>query len=376
MNTIKKVGIILLVGLLLIFVSVNFQGVNITARSIVLGIGVDYDDGVYTVTCELLKVGGSGDDSTRATGEPVSANGLSIGEALQNVYKKTGKEVSLGQCTLVVFGEGNFAHDVTESLGFFGYSDSFKESSAVCFCEGKASELFAKKSLLDDSITKTLAGVFLEGAKNCGVPTHNLLELLRSQTELSRCGYTNFVSCYESQNGKFVFKVDRIAVLKNGRLVSVLDESSTDALAYTNKNVRSHVVSANNSEPSFSVPSVVSVGTVATAFSVEPESENSREVTLNLKLDVRQLRTDSANSYGFLGAKSYTQLPQNVLDDVAEQVTAKLQFVVDYMQQNNADVVGVFKAFHSRYGKQWRELSTAESLADFRFTVKVSVTEE
>ncbi len=376
MNTIKKVSLIILGGLLLVLVSASFKGTNINDRAIVLGIGIDFlPDNGYGVSCEVLSADGSGDGAKQPKGNVFYAEGQSLGEALQNVYRKTGKEVSLGQCTLVVFGESAFFANVSECVMFFGYSDAFKESSAICVCQGSAKNLLSQSTLMGSSVTVTLAQTFQQAMQNSGVPSNNLLQFLRSQTELSRSGYVNYVTTETADENKTVFVVDSLVVFKNGNFVTIADKTVTDAVSYVNKNVKNHVLTVKNDTPTQKVPSVVSVGAVSTGYKTKPNNEHNR-LLMQVKLDVRQLRTDSANSFGILGAKTFTTLPQNVLDSITQQVTEKLQTVVNFMQQYNVDVADVFKSFCSAYGKMWRQKCTTMSLSDISFEIAVSVTEE
>jgi len=107
----KKVALVLIVALLLLFPAASIQPAQMLSKSLFLSIGIDRNDDGFVVggiicVSQFSSEGGEPTKTVRATGN-------SINHALKNITTNEGRKVSLAHCNLIVLGPGLADIDVT-----------------------------------------------------------------------------------------------------------------------------------------------------------------------------------------------------------------------------------------------------------------------
>lgn len=142
---------------------------EVQRRLVVHAIGVDPADEGFTVSYQVFagRADESGPtDADESTVVTLLAAGRTLGEAEENLRLKTGKEVFLGDCELILIS------DKLREIGLMGFLDYLKSSDvysgvSVAYCRGSASETVSAK-LKQGSATAILLRGVLEEAIMCG----------------------------------------------------------------------------------------------------------------------------------------------------------------------------------------------------------------
>ena len=111
-------------------------------------VGIDYENGEYTVTLQYFNTDASGGvtavDSSAPNAVTAECGGKTIESALEGLSYKTGKEIMLGAVGVIVFGrDAVFA--LQDSLGFTASHYSGNFCSYITAADGKASDILAVK---------------------------------------------------------------------------------------------------------------------------------------------------------------------------------------------------------------------------------------
>ncbi len=347
MHNLKRISLVLAVFAVAVIVSVGYKGNDILQRGIVLGVGVDAADGGVNVTVEVVSPG-NGSEQVGTFSKTVTAFGVTVAEGLQSIAEKTGKETSLGQCVLIVYGEEMMKRGFADDADYFIKSDSFKESTVVCCCEGSAQDLLNKGDALSQSVSLSLADKLKGVAPNVALPSCDLLTFSRSQRELYCTGYINFVRfesvpCADSDNidqpqGYFVS--ERVAVFKNNLFVDVLTEEETEGLAVLSKDVSGNVFTVND-------------GKLATLrVNTKNVSAKLKEGGVDLSVDiyVKLARTDSFGAGGKFTAKTASEISQNALQQAEEQAKSLAETFLQKQNELEVDLIGLHELFRQKYG--------------------------
>lgn len=171
MNTLKRTAIILAVGVALILLSSLFGGKDISSRSIVLGIGLDYDTDseIYNITAEVVSPHENNETSNVQFSKLIEGSGPTPEEAVYDIFTRLGRIPSLGQCLIVLLGQDLYENiPVDSAVTFFSYLNSFKDSSLVCCVKGKAMDIMQNKLPVGKSFSFSLTEL-LGSSKKAGV---------------------------------------------------------------------------------------------------------------------------------------------------------------------------------------------------------------
>lgn len=350
MSNIKRVGIVIAVAIAAVVVMVSFKGSDVLDRSIILGLGVDSDgEGGVRLTAEVVSPG-NGQEQVGTFSKTVSANGRAVGQAIQNIAEKTGKEASLGQCVVIVFGQAYYENtDFSDSINYFINHHSLKESVVVCCCDGDAERLLNQGNAMSQSVSMSIATTLLEQATSVAVMNNDLLDYARSQRELDQSGFMNILHFEASPNkdpqqpeqtqGYFTYR--EVAVFRGNRYVCRLNEQETMGMSLFFREVAGESFVSDAAALRYTVQ-------------VNDNSVDKRLmgelVQLDVRLTVRLARTDSKEIDGFFAVENDGDLTDDVLKDVERQAAALAQLFLSKQAEYNFDLVGFHELFRRKQG--------------------------
>ena len=350
MNNLKRIGILLAIFLVLILFSVSYKGNDIQARAIVLGVGVDLEDnGDICVTAEIVSPGNGG-EQVGTFSKTVTATGTTVAEALQQIAVKSGKETSLGQMVLIVLGEDYIHTDFSDTVDYFIRSDSCKESAIICCCKGRAQQLMNCGDAISQSVSLSLANKLKGLAKEVAIPSSDLLSYTRSQMELYKTGFLNYVVFQESPNTSTVnpeqeqgyFVADCVAVFRANNLIGILDAQETKGFAILHNEVSGNVFAVTDEANKY-------LTLRANSKSVDVKQKDG-VVSISVTLEVKLARTDSFGAGGLFTAKTESEIPQQMLNQAKEQSVELATLFLQKQVQWNFDILNIHEIFRQKYG--------------------------
>lgn len=362
MASLKRIAIFIMIAAAVIILSVNYKGNDVLKRGIVLGLGVDGSADGVRVTAEMISPGNGGEQVGTFT-KTVSANGATVAEALQAIAEKSGKETSLGQCVVLVLGEEFVKNDFTSVTEYFMRSDSFKGSAVVCCCKGTAEQLLnsgATASGASMSIADGLKGQ----SKDVALPVSDMLAFARSQQELYKTGFLNYVEFQQSQQDgaqQGYFSCNKVAVFRENKLVGVLTQRETQGFALLSDDVAG--INFAVKEQDYTV--TLRAGTK----SVKAKG-TEQGVLLSVHLFVKPARTDSFGAGGRFSAKTDSEVTETQKQQVRTQALEMAQLFLQKQREWEFDLLGFHELYRSRYGS----LPQVESMTMQSIPVEVDVT--
>lgn len=111
----KKWAVLLVISLFLVVFGRLVDNKALTQTGIVVGLGVDFSDGEYETSAQIVVLTG-GAESAQSTENYITyrARGKTIGEAIDEISKKAGLIVSLSHCNLVIMSKSALSLDPVE----------------------------------------------------------------------------------------------------------------------------------------------------------------------------------------------------------------------------------------------------------------------
>ncbi|MEG1706220.1 MAG: Ger(x)C family spore germination C-terminal domain-containing protein [Clostridia bacterium] len=389
MKTVTKVLIIILAGLVFAGLAGCFTVVDVNGRAIVLGIGIDFENDIYTATAEIISgsadaQSGGASSATRVT----KGFGATVSDAIKKINSDIGKLPSLGQCGILLLGEQLYkTTDLKQVLSFFAYSDAFRDGTVVACAKGKAEDMFMVQTPVDNSVSFAIQRLTRGDSSTSSAISNSLIKFLDGQMGLSNSSYLSLIefveekgdASKESQNidvksGKFAS--ERLVGFTNNRYVLTLTREQEKGYS---------LMSERDSYDNFIViddkdgeiwPKKVGVGILNKKVNIEVIDNGAPEVTVNIKLKLNRLRTDDTEKLIEFLPKTYNDVTEKMQKQVQTQVVKWVDSALKVIKDTNCDIAGINRKFHIKYGKEWRDKlkDNPEILKQLKYKVTVETT--
>ncbi|MCM1194350.1 MAG: Ger(x)C family spore germination C-terminal domain-containing protein [Firmicutes bacterium] len=373
MSDIKRIAIFIAVILAVLLLANSFVGSNIMDRAIIIGIGVDGDEDGIRLTAEIVNPG-NGSEQVGTYSKTVSANGKSVGQAIQRIAELTGKEASLGRCLLIVLGQELYENvDFSDVIDYFINSDSFKESSAICCATGKAEQLLNRGFALSQSVSLALSTMLQDQAKKVAVSTNTLLDYALSQRDLLKTGFLNNVSFIPSENAdtenpeekQGYFAMDSIAVFRENTYLCALSRDEVKGFALLDDSVLGDTFTSDASGKLLTL----NVNSKKVDKKIQGDA-----ISVTVTLYAKLARTDSADVEGVFVSQDKKEIPQETIDDVTRQAISLAEKMLKKQVEYNFDLLEIHEKFRQKTGSS-EELSN-RAMSEIPITLELKIIEK
>lgn len=158
----KKIKFFMLIflGIFVFFISADYNYINIEKTALIVSIGVDKKDDLYSVTTQIAIPQASADTAQNSE-SIITGEGDTIYSAISQIGEQTGWYPKLSFCNLIVLGESVLDGDVMSVVDFFVRSYKVEDSAILCACEGSAKDLLSSTSPLDNVSGFALSKIFV-----------------------------------------------------------------------------------------------------------------------------------------------------------------------------------------------------------------------
>ncbi len=158
----------LIIGILaILFFTNDFGLVDLRKTAVVIGVGLDVEDGDVTLTAQLA-VPQPAENGENTKFNVVTGTGATVAAALNEVNVKTGFYPKLVFCKLILLGESCFKEDITKLLDYFYRNEYTGLTLLVASCEGSAKELISQQFPCGNSATDVIEKLLSSEAKASG----------------------------------------------------------------------------------------------------------------------------------------------------------------------------------------------------------------
>lgn len=212
----KKVLVVFLVALLILFPTASVRPVQAVTKTILLSVGIEKAADGYTIVGVTMENSSSSSESGGASSKIVSAVGITIPKTLEGITANTGRKVSLAHCNLIVLGETLSKENVAEILYYFLAKFEVSNNALLVWTDGSVEE-----TLKISMANKSAAGGLLEtiSAHNQKYVFKRLLTLDKFYKDYlsGRDAVMNAVSLNEDE----IYNTKQMAIFRDGVFVGL-----------------------------------------------------------------------------------------------------------------------------------------------------------
>lgn len=206
MRKIFKSAVIVFIAVVLTgsFSGCSKAGTELSELMIIQGIGIDYSEGGYAVTVEMLNNRGVGSPDGSAGGEDktliYTSQGETVSQALRSLIVKSGNKPLFAHNRVIIIGENALNKGMGNLLDFFYRNYDSRASQLLCVAKGGS----AKSVLTAPIVDGTVKSVILE----------DMLEESYNQSLVPRVRVIDAVNTIKSETG--VLCVPSVSVINKG----------------------------------------------------------------------------------------------------------------------------------------------------------------
>ena len=319
---------------------------EINDLAIANSIGIDYKDGIYTITLQIMDLNTENNRSSNIEENTLMyiGEGKTIPIAIRNISLKYPNTVYLGHLELMVIGKGMVDYDIEKCFDYFMRSPEARSEAYLLI-----STKYEAKKILDTN---------KENKES--FPTRDIITTIKNSTK--RNGKINDISMEEfistnlkigidpivpiineSKNPNKDFKNNKIigmGVFKNNKLINILEDKAIIAYNIINNNYQDIIISIKYKNYNDSI------------ILINPKS--SFKVKVDDKLNIYiNIDTDAylvdGNGVKITDDKTLKTLENNLNNELKKYVNS----LIDFSIKNDVDILGVknkiYKFYHNKF---------------------------
>lgn len=329
--------LLVLTVLILILCACSFvEIVEIDDRLIITALGIDVTDEGYEVTVQALNTssGGSGNSSSQSSGSQAtqhfSVSGKTVGDALLQIYTKTGFKPLYSQARILVLGKRAAEEKLSQSIDFFLREYATRTDILLAVSLSTAKEVVSAS--FGDSVigAKELENAVKSGeytSKSVTVPLYKFINLISGETD---CAYCPVIGVEKNEfSDNMIAFVYGTALFYNNTLQTVInDEDTLGLMLLTN-------LAGGASIPVETQGGTYTLGIVSGKTKIKPTiKENTAlfDITTTLKCDIVEYKNAD---FSVISEEDIEIIKKNALEIIGKRLeqTLKISFYA-----NNCDI--------------------------------------
>lgn len=339
----KKI-IILTISLIFLCTGCTYSEINDLA--IANSIGIDYEDGMYTVTLQIMDLNTENNRSSNIDENTLMyvGKGDTIPTAIRNISLKYPRTVYLGHLELMVIGKGMVEYDIEKTFDYFMRSPEARaETYLLISTKYKANDILDTNDENKESF-----------------PTRDIITTIENSTKrngrINEVSMEDFVSnnlkkgidpivpvIKESKNPNKDFKNTKIigmSVFKDNKLIDVLDDKAIIAYNIINNNYQDIVINTMYKDDKASIVLI----NPKNSFKVKIDDE----LNIYINIDTDAYLVDG-NNIEITDDKTLKVLEDSLNDELKKYVDS----LIDFSKISKTDILGVKNKIYKFYNKKY-----------------------
>lgn len=345
------------------------SNVNLLDRAIVVGMGLDAEDGELLLSVQVIIPKNSSSASQGNDFVVYSARGNTLQEAVENISYAVGLKASFAHTNVIVLGDSFLKSGRTDVLEFLVTSDMVTDNTLLVASAGDASEILAVQMPVNEVASYHLTEILQSNRKEAGQNTSSLKAYFEDIYKVGQTACLPLVFLRESDFGLLgqeaadekakLLDVSHVVVTdKEGYLVR-LGRRQSAALSYTTEKLNAGSISYKGDDGAEKEAIILRTDCSKCALSYN-------EVEINLDFSVRPSQKYYVTADGSVKGISETEQQQ-----LRAQIISSIADCYEVCKYYNADVFHVGEELYRRFGEEWK-MSVPDNYLD-EVTLKINV---
>ncbi len=313
------------------FSSCEKAGTELSDLMIIQGIGVDYKNGQYTVTVEILNNEQSGSPSGDSVSENktkiYSIKGKSVSEALRLLTTKSGNLPLFAHNRVIVVNEDLNEKKISDVLEFFVRNFDSRATQLICVSKGKTAQEIIRAKLLKDTVkSEILENLLVESYNQSIIPRVRVIDAVNTLRNKAMVLCVPAVSVKKNGENED-YELKGCAVFdENGRVSRFINNEQAKGLTFLNNDAKQGFLTQplSNGE---NVTIIINKST--TRYKVT--TENGRLVyhlTIDISCDIDEIEKTN-------GQETDAQIIEDLQKTIKKAVSGRIKNTMQVLQKTD-----------------------------------------
>ncbi|MBE7073660.1 MAG: hypothetical protein E7379_01010 [Clostridiales bacterium] len=379
----------MLIVLLLVLILFTPQGLYSPGQSreiaVVVALGFDFAPEGYEVS--LLTFIPKANQTFKEVNSVVSGKGENISQALYNAQIALGKRVGLSHVQTTVLSEQLLKENVPSIVDYLTRLAALSSSTVFIGTNGSAKELLSLSSKLEDGIGLDLEQVIGFNSVRIFSSETSLEEFYKGfygRSHSSLIGYLPVIEGEENKQGsiiaegatsgggsisdsgvegeggnsggkeksKYILNSGQAVLLKNGEMVELLSLEQVNSINLINNNTKGQIIRIDDAEIDGETHNI-SYRIREKSVKIATKFENGYPVlqaNINLGMELMEI---NGQHQDLVVRSEFSNLTPEIISKIEYKLRKEFKEVVDILQKNSADVLGVGDLFFKYRRKEY-----------------------
>ena len=319
---------------------------EINDLAIANSIGIDYKDGIYTITLQIMDLNTENNRSSNIDENTLMymGEGKTIPIAIRNISLKYPNTVYLGHLELMVIGKGMVDYDIEKCFDYFMRSpEARSEAYLLISTKYEARKILdTNKENKESFPTRDIITTIKNGTKRNGkINGISMEEFISTNLKIGIDPIVPIIN--ESKNPNKDFKNNKIigmGVFKNNKLINILEDKAIIAYNIINNNYQDIIISIKYKNYNDSIILI----NPKSSFKVKVD--NKLNIYINIDTDAYLV---DGNGVKITDDKTLKTLENNLNNELKKYVNS----LIDFSIKNDVDILGVknkiYKFYHNKF---------------------------
>lgn len=221
----KKWLVITLILIVLVTFSVLEEQKNVSTRSIVLAMSLDWKNDEYELGIQLLKT----DSQDKQEFITYMSTGKHLTDILENLTHDTGGAISLCHTTVLILGNDLLTKDGEKAMRFFVQNEELCNNTMIVASKGSPLEAMSAKLSNGQGGGYYLGGVLRNMTKDLGIIPMTIKDYIKNRYRIGGCVYLPCVSV--EKTGETTYLSLKESIVTDCCKSVILSETATKGLS-------------------------------------------------------------------------------------------------------------------------------------------------
>ncbi|GEM_PF-1872207 len=344
---------------------------EIEQLAIIMGSGFDLTEdgqieGIVQIAIPAGVSGGKDNQPGPSPQQPfltISDNGFSAPEIINRLQQQLSQKFFLGQRAVFVIGDAYARAGIEQALDWFMRSPDSRYSAYVLTAYNmKAKDILTTQYNLEPISSIALKKIMKGGSGYA----ETMDEFLYSVVNPDKPTLTGAVSLVdEGEAGKF-FRIDRIAVYRNKKLIGFLNERQTTMFSLFQGKLKETNMTMQVESKNESLPGTTSIHIFGTDASIHTKIEGNKP-HIELKFKAKSRIIENLNSLDLSKDENLRRIEQKFADKIEH---ALMELVQVAQEQYKVDLFAFAEEVHIQHPYYWKK--SKDSWTDIFPTIPVN----
>lgn len=370
----KKKWLILAVVIVVVAVFDGLSSnINLLDRAIVVGIGLDSEDGELTLSAQVIIPRNSSSASQGNDFVVYSARGKTVQEAVENLSYTIGLKASLAHTNVIILGDKLLKSGRTDVLKFLVTSDIVTDNTLLVASAGEAKEILSVQMPINEVASYHLTEILQSNRKEAGQNPSSLKAYFEDIYKVGDTACLPLVFLRESEFGLLgqgadgektkLLDVSHVVVTNSAGYLVRLGRRQSSALSYTTEKLNAGSIPYTGDDGRKKEAVILRTDCTKRALSYE-------EAEIVLEFSVRP-----SEKYYVSHDGSATGISEKEREQIRADIVSSIADCFEVCKYYEADVYHLGEELYRRFGEEWK-LSRGKTYLDdlkLRITVNLNV---